>query len=138
MPGVAPAIGGSTDISIGSGSEPCPQPDNRRWTLRYIRTDDGASPRTSLSKERRRAVHSVPCELLTVGRHQRSRSGSNPQRPESSQLELLGRILQGVAEELVRAQDFDSDLIADLVRARLAAARREIVEASGPPIEVIA
>ena len=53
-------------------------------------------------------------------------------------LELLGSIPHGVAEDLlVLAHGFDSDMIAGLVQAGLAAARREIVEAGGPPIEVV-
>jgi hypothetical protein len=83
-------------------------------------------------------VDSVLCELLRVWRHQRSWCKSNAQPPEGAPLELLGSITRSVAEDLlVRAQAFDSDPSADLVRARLAAAPREIVEATGPPIEVI-
>jgi hypothetical protein len=53
-------------------------------------------------------------------------------------LELLGSIPHGVAEDLlVLAHGFDRDMIADLLDTGLARARREIVEAGGPPIEVI-
>jgi hypothetical protein len=53
-------------------------------------------------------------------------------------LELLASDSHGATEELlVLAHGFDSDMIAGLVRAKLATARREIVKAGGKTIEVV-
>jgi hypothetical protein len=53
-------------------------------------------------------------------------------------LALLDSILDGVAQDLlVLAHGFDGDMIAGLVDAGLATARRETVEAGERPIEVV-
>ena len=53
-------------------------------------------------------------------------------------LELLASDPHGATEELlVLAHGFDSDMIAGLVRAKLATARREIVKAGGKTVEVV-
>jgi hypothetical protein len=53
-------------------------------------------------------------------------------------LSCLGSFPHSVAEDLlVLAHRSDSDMIAGLVHTGLARARREIVEAGGPPIEVL-
>ena len=53
-------------------------------------------------------------------------------------LELLASDSHGATEELlVLAHGFDSDMIAGLVRAKLATARRDIVKAGGKTVEVV-
>jgi hypothetical protein len=53
-------------------------------------------------------------------------------------LELLASDPHGATEELlVLAHGFDSDMIAGLVRAKLATARRDIVKAGGKTVEVV-
>jgi hypothetical protein len=50
----------------------------------------------------------------------------------------LASSLHGATEELlVLGYGFDSDMIVDLLRAKLATARREIVKAGGKTIEVV-
>jgi len=57
---------------------------------------------------------------------------------ECEALELLASDPQGATEELlVLAHGFDSDLIAGLVSAGLATARRETMKAGGRTIEVV-
>ena len=53
-------------------------------------------------------------------------------------LALLANVPRGVTQDLLLlAHGFDSDLIAELVHAGHARSRREIVEAGGPPIEIV-
>jgi hypothetical protein len=53
-------------------------------------------------------------------------------------LALLANVPRGVTQDLLLlVYGFDSDLIAELVHAGLARSRREIVEAGGPPIEIV-
>jgi hypothetical protein len=53
-------------------------------------------------------------------------------------LQMLADIPHGLIEELlVLAHGFDSDMIAGLVRAGLATARRETIRRSGKPTEVV-
>jgi hypothetical protein len=53
-------------------------------------------------------------------------------------LKLLASSRHGATEKLlVVAHGFDSDMIADLVRAGLATAEREVMKAGSEPIEVV-
>jgi hypothetical protein len=53
-------------------------------------------------------------------------------------LNLLASSPHGATEALlVRAHGFDCDMVAGLVRARLATAEREIMKAGAKPVEVV-
>ena len=63
----------------------------------------------------------------------------NPQpRRTLEMLKLLASSPHGATEALlVRAHGFDSEMVADLVRAGLAVAKRETMSAGAKPVEVV-
>jgi hypothetical protein len=68
----------------------------------------------------------------------RKRNLSPQPRRALELLELLGSSPHGATEALlVRAHGFNSDMIVGLVRAGLATAERETMEAGAKPVEVV-
>jgi hypothetical protein len=63
---------------------------------------------------------------------------SPPQSGTAPRVGATANVPRGVTQDLLLlAHGFDSDLIEELVHAGLARSRREIIEAGGPPIEIV-